>query len=244
MSAPSPPRVVVTAVHAETRAVLAGLRKLHRIPTPGFRAWEGETSRGPIRVVQAGIGPERARLALASLPTPHGLVLCVGFAGGLTDGAPGDVVLPTHVVWSRGSTLDRYDVPTAIWEGAARALATGSSGRVLHGPLLSSSTVLASPRDKRAAHRKTGAVAVEMETAGLLSVAIERGVAVLPLRIVLDTADVSLESLPPDLEGSWPARIRLLGTPRAWPSVWSLVRHIPTATARLREALGIVLAAP
>lgn len=243
MNPQNPPLVVVTAVHQETRAVLDALRKLRRIPTPGLRAWEGETRRGLVRVVQAGIGPERARVALATLTAPHGPVLCVGFAGGLADGAPGDVVLPKQVVWKRGQSLESYDVPMDIWQASARALAMGSKGRVLHGPLLSSPTVLASPREKRAAHGETGAIAVEMETAGLIPLAIERGASVLPLRIVLDSSDVSLEALPPDLEGSWHARIRLLGTPKAWPSVWSLVRLIPTATARLREAVALVLTA-
>jgi nucleoside phosphorylase len=239
----TPSTLVVTAVHTETRAVLDVLRRVRRIEVPGFRSWEGETPSGPLQVVQSGIGPERARRALTAMPASPALVLCVGFAGGLADGQPGDIVLPTHVVWHDAVGSGRYEVPRDTWATAERALAGARLGRILHGPLFSSATVLASPYDKRATHERTGAVAVEMETAGLISIANAHGAAILPVRVILDAADVSLERLPPDLDGSWRARIQLIGRPHAWSSVWALARHVPTATARLREALRVVFAA-
>lgn len=238
---PVPAHVVVTAVRAETRAVLDTLRRIRRIDAAGFRAWEGERGVARVRVVQSGIGPERARRALWAMPVPHGPVLCVGFAGALTDAAPGDIVLPTRVVWEGPGEAAGYDVPSAIWERAYRALATNSGARVLRGPILSSPTILASPREKYDAHARTGAVAVEMETAGLLPIAIERGAMVLPVRTVLDTSDVSLEAVPPDLDISWRARALLVGRPSAWPSVWALARQVPRAASRLHEAIAVVL---
>ena len=80
-----------------------------------------------------------------------------------------------------------------------------------------------------------------METAGLLPIAIERGAMVLPVRTVLDTADVSLEAVPPDLDVSWLARARLVGRPSAWRSVWMLARQVPRAASRLHDAIVAVL---
>ncbi len=51
MTASGDVHVVVTAVHAETRAVLDGLRRIRRIDASGFRAWEGESDRA--RVIAA-----------------------------------------------------------------------------------------------------------------------------------------------------------------------------------------------
>lgn len=242
MSAPTPPLVVVTAVAAETRAVLAALRRVRRFAAPKLRAWDGEASGRAVRVVQAGIGWERAGAALRALPRPWPVVVSVGFAGALIDGVEvGDVVLPSTIVSEHPNGLERYAVPTAAWESARNHLPADDGRRPLHGPLLSSRTVVASTVDKHAAAVRTGAVAVEMEAAGLITSAGDAGV--LALRVILDGADVSLAELPPDLDSSWRARAQLLGRPAAWGTVVALARQIPTAARALTRTLGPVLPA-
>ncbi len=242
MSIDHAPLVIVTAVAAETRAVLAALRRARRFPIAGWRAWEADAEGRPIRLIQAGIGRERAGRALNVVLSPPALVISVGFAGALVpDTAPGDVVLPTTVLWEEVSGLRQYGIPTGAW-GAAKAHIPDDLGtRVLHGALLSSATVIASTADKQAAAERTGAVAVEMEAAGLISVAEERGVGVLALRVILDTADVSVEGLPPNLDSSWRARAQLAGRPRSWPTVVGLMRQIPTASRALTRLMRAVL---
>lgn len=236
--------VVVTAVAPETRAVLAALRQPVRVPLRGFRAWRGTAGRRTIMVVQGGIGPASARAALSAIDSPYDLVLSVGFAGALVvDVAAGDVVLPKVVVWTQDARLQRYVVPAGAWHTARAALPPGIASRGLYGSLLSSPVVIASVTAKQDAASRSGADAVEMEAAALIAVARDRNVGLLTLRTILDGADVSLEGLPPNLDSSWRARARLIGSPGAWPRVIALARHIPRATRNLTEATAAVLAA-
>lgn len=234
--------VVVTAVNAETRAVLAASTRPQRVALPGLRAWDVRVGGRPVTLVQAGIGPERAHAALTAVPVPHGLVVSIGFAGALIPTAvPGDLILPDTVVWEDESGRQRYAVPVAALEAARGSLPEDLRLRILHGPVLSSSIVVASPSAKRAAAGRFGAVAVEMEAAGLVGVACGRGVGVLVLRAILDTADVSLEGLPSDSDSSWRARAQLLSRPGTWPGVLTVARHIPRVARALTQAAAAVL---
>lgn len=238
------PLVLVTAVRTETRTVLETLRNIRRADVRGLRMWHAESCGRRVTLVQAGIGRIQARRALEAVPAPHGPVLSVGFAGGLVPEAkPGDVSLPTAVLWEDSSGLQRYEVASTAWHRLDARVATMDLGTTLSGPVLSSSTIVASPADKLEAHRRTGAVAVEMEAAGLVPVVRERGVELLVVRTILDAADVSLADLPADLDSSWTARAELLGRPRAWSSVWTVARQIPRASRSLRAAVTAVLAA-
>ncbi len=238
-----PPLVIVTAVRAETRAVLEAVRNVRRAEVPGRRTWHAESCGRAVTLVQAGIGRVRARSALEAIPTPHGSVVSVGFAGALVpDARPGDVALPSCILWEDPSGLRRYDVPTSPWRRIDARLAA-ALGAVQRGPMLSSPAIIGSPEEKRDAHHRTGAVAVEMEAAGLVPVAAERGVDLLVVRAILDAVDVSLAELPVDLDSSWSARAELLGRPRAWPSLWAVARQVPGAARTLRAAATIALAA-
>jgi adenosylhomocysteine nucleosidase len=235
---------VVTAVKAETRAVLAALTRPTRIAFSGIRAWGGQAGGRSVTLIQAGIGPVRARAALLAVTIPHRLVISIGFAGALVmDASPGDIVLPDTVVWEDGAGLRRYTVPAGVWRTAKSGLPADLAIRTLQGPLLSSPVVVATPAAKRAAALRCGAVAVEMETAALVAIASERGVDVLVLRAILDTVDISLEGLPPDLDSSWVACARLVARPGAWPGVLNLTRRIPHVARALTRATAAVLSA-
>jgi nucleoside phosphorylase len=181
---------------------------------------------------------------LSALTIPHDLVVSIGFAGALVgEAAPGDIVLPDMVVWDDDGKQQRYAVPVGAWQTAKARLPASLSNRALQGPLLSSPTVVASPEAKRAAALRSGAVAVEMEAAALITVARRRGIEVLVLRAILDGLDVSLEQLPADLDSSWWARAQLVGRPAAWPGVLALTRHIPHVARTLTQATAAVLSA-
>lgn len=234
--------VVVTAVRAETRAVLAALLRPVRVPTPGPPCWEGWAGTRAVTVVQAGIGPERARAASRTTVGAGEAVVSIGFAGALVEGtAPGDLVLPGTIVWEEEGAVRRYEVPSQTLAAATAQLPAELGERALRGTLWSSPIVIDTPAAKRAAARRLGAVAVEMETAALIAVAVERGGTVLAVRAILDTVDVALDALPPDLDVSWAARVRLFGRPRAWPGVVTLARHVPRAARTLTRAAAAIL---
>jgi len=235
---------VVTAVAPETRAVLRALQRPARIDLPGFRAWHGTVGGRAVTLVQSGIGPERAHAALTKLSAPFALVVSAGFAGALVAGAaPGDVVLPETIVWESHGERARYTVPTDSWRASRAALPPNVAMRAMFGAILSSSVVVASIDAKREAARRFGASAVEMEAAGLITAARQREVEVLVIRTILDTADVSLEGLPANLDSSWGARARLIGMPHVWPRVATLARQVPHAADALHEAVAAVLEA-
>jgi nucleoside phosphorylase len=209
-----------------------------------MRGWEGQIGNRAVTLLQAGIGGVRAHAALEALTVPYDLVVSIGFAGALVTGAsPGDVVLPHTVVWEEALGLHHYAVPVGTWSAAKTQLPADLATRALHGPLLSSPVVIATPAAKHAAAIRVGAVAVEMEAAALVSVARERGADVLVLRAILDAVDVSLETLPRDLASSWRARAQLMGRPRAWPGVLSLACQIPHVARVLTRATAAVLPA-
>lgn len=236
--------VVVTAVAPETRAVLRALQRPARIELPGFRAWHGTVSGRSVTLVQSGIGPDRARTALTALSTSPALVVSAGFAGALVDGAaPGDVVLPESIVWESRGEQAHYRVPVKPWQTSRAALPPNVEARALFGAILSSPVVVASIAAKREAATTFGASAVEMEAVGLVAAARERAVEVLVVRTILDTADVSLEGLPANLDSSWGARARLVGMPHVWPRVAALARQVPFAANALRVAVTAVLQA-
>ncbi len=236
--------VVVTAVAPETRAVLRCLARPTRIELPGFRAWRGTAGARSVTLVQSGIGPERARTALTALSGSYAMVISAGFAGALVDdAAPGDVVLPERVVWKAAAENASYTVPVAAWRASYAALPPRVAARALRGTMLSSAVVIASIAAKREAATCFRAFAVEMEAAGLIAAAREREVGVLAVRSILDTADVSLEGLPANLDSSWAARARLIGMPHVWPRVAAVARHVPHAAHALAEAVGAVLRA-
>ncbi len=240
----SDPLTVVTAVAPETRAILAALRRTTRIPLAGFRAWQGSAGSRRVTLIQSGIGPARAAAALTTVRSGPALVVSAGFAGALVAGAsPGDLVLPDRVVWEVDALTEQYDIPEAPLRAARAALPAHLAARVLVGSILSSRTVLASVDAKRDAALASGAVAVEMEAAGLITTARGQSAGVLVLRTILDTADVSLEGLPPDLDSSWGARARLVGMPHVWPRVMSLARQVPRASRALTEVVAAVLPA-
>jgi adenosylhomocysteine nucleosidase len=195
-----------------------------------------------VLVVEGGVGPAAARVAAAAIPPQARLLGSVGFAGALAPGlVPGDVVVPSAIVWEDGGEVQRYEVPTLLVETAMRALASVLARPPQTGLLFSSPAIVAGVGAKRVAFDRHGALVVEMEAAALVSYARTCGVPFFALRVVLDPADLSLEDLPPNLDASWVARARLATMPTVWPLLGTLRRHAATAGAELTRALRVVL---
>jgi 4-hydroxy-3-methylbut-2-enyl diphosphate reductase len=156
---PIDPRVLVLApLSVEARAVRAGAPWAH--------------------VEQIGMGPLRARRA-ASLTRkgPGGAVIIAGFCGALDpDLEPGDIVLASELRGPTGTTLCP---DPAILAGHLRR--GGFDVRV--GPVASTQRLVV--RERRRALQRTGALAVDMESAWLAPEA--RAQPLVTLRVVLDT---------------------------------------------------------
>lgn len=193
-----PPTVLlVVALAAERQALQGLLQERRRRQLGGRSAVSGRLAGRDLLLVQAGVGRDRAYDAVvaASKEFEVQAAWSLGFAGGLSEQLrPGDLVFPTIVLDDADAggvplTADAsHDTVSAALRRAAIPVETGS--------VLSVGTVLRTPESKRAAGRRTGAVAVEMEAAGVARAAGALGVPWVALKAVVDARD---DQLPPFL---------------------------------------------
>lgn len=167
--------VVAFAVPQESKSFRQGL---HHTGTfgPAEAGWVvGNAGLEEVLVVHSGIGIAAARSAAEKLfaaVTPRCVISC-GYAGALDPGlAVGDLVVAENV--SDGELADR-----------ARSC-LGS--RAHFGELYTSDRALETVFEKEALREKTGALAVDMETAAWVEACVARGVPLLAVRVISDGA--------------------------------------------------------
>lgn len=189
-----------------------------------IEAWAVRGGAPWARVHQIGMGPRRAaRSAHLAGDAAGGAVLIAGFCGALdTELEPGDVVLATEV---RGPTGTTACADPAILAGVLRR----GGLRVRVGPIASSQRLVL--RERRRALQRTGAIAVDMESAWLAPAA--QGKPLVTLRVVVDTHRHELH--------------RPLTTVAGAAAAYRALRHACTLVQEWARALGdreVVLAAP
>ena len=189
--------LLVVALAAERQALQGLLQERRRRELDGRPAASGRLAGRDLLLVQAGVGRDRAHDAVVAAAREFSVQAAwsLGFAGGLSEQLrPGDLVFPTIVMDDADAggaplTADAtHDTVSAALRRAAIPVDTGS--------LLTVGTVLRTPEAKRAARRRTGAVAVEMEAAGVARAARALGVPWVALKAVVDALD---DQLPPFL---------------------------------------------
>ncbi len=189
-----------------------------------IEAWAARGGAPWARVHQIGMGPRRAARSAHLAGDPAGeAVLIVGFCGGLDEALePGDVVLASEV---RGPTGTTACADPTILAGVLRR----GGLRVRVGPIASSQRLVL--RERRRALRRTGALAVDMESAWLAPAA--QGKPLVTLRVVVDTQRRELH--------------RPLSTFTGAAVAYRALRHACTLVEEWARALGdreVVLAAP
>jgi hypothetical protein len=199
-------------------------------------------------LVQAGIGRHRARDAVLAVSRLHapGAAWSLGFAGGLTeDLGPGHLVCPAGVLLDDGRGGRSAGAPPAQVEAYARL---GSGPMPVHsGPLLTVDAPLRTPAAKSDAHRRTGAIAVDMEAAGVAEAARDAAIPWLAIKAVVDPVQEPLPELlagctTPQGNTRWRGVAACLlagGEPRQ--SLRRLVRASSRAALTLVRSVGLVL---
>jgi adenosylhomocysteine nucleosidase len=190
--APAPIALVV-ALAQERQALRRCVASVQKWRTEESHGLSGRLVHTPIVLIQAGIGPDRARRALlaSSRRFSFRAACSLGFAGGLSEGlCPGDLVCPGVVIRDDGQTGQALDVAPA--RAAVIAALSGAGISLSNGPLLSVDSPLRTPEAKRAAQRRTGAVAVDMEAAGVAEAAESLGIPWLAIKSVVDAVDEPL----------------------------------------------------
>ena len=180
--------LVLVAAELEARGLARnlGLRRLTSSPWSRFGADGLE-----VRVV--GLRAAGLARGLGDRDPPD-LLISAGSCGALSPALArtGALVLPEVVLAPAGP-------PLAVDPGAhTRALAAAARAGLAPatGPLATVEEVVDTPAAKAALAHRTGAIAVDMESAVILAAARARGLAAIVVRGVSDTAD---QSLPPGL---------------------------------------------
>jgi adenosylhomocysteine nucleosidase len=153
----------------------------------GYRAEARCLTGCDLRVLCSGVDPERARTAAARLcdQGAAGLV-SFGLAGGLVpDLAPGDLLLPQHVILPE---VGRLMIDPA-WRGRLAATLERAGLRARSEPIVGSERIVATRAAKRALRAQTGAVAVDMESHGVAEVALRAHLPFLVVRAIADRGD-------------------------------------------------------
>jgi adenosylhomocysteine nucleosidase len=145
------------------------------------------------RVLLSGMGPEAAAQAASRLADEGVAALMVfGVAGGLAPGLkPGDLVCPSEIIDEQGR---RYTA-----DGFWRARLLARLPPPWDGTLLTVQAPLLSAADKAAACKRSGAIAVDMESAAVAAVAAAAGLPFLVLRAISDSAN---DAIPAALAGT------------------------------------------
>jgi len=140
-------------------------------------------ARGAI-VRKTGMGPAKARAAVASLRDEAGTaLLVVGFCGGLdAESVPGEVIIPTEVYAAEDEGHAAERVPCDL-AGELIAQLAGRGLKLRSGPIVCVSRIATGER--RAQLLAAGALGVDMESVWLGAAAGERPFGV--VRVVLDS---------------------------------------------------------
>ena len=189
-----------------------------------------------VLLVQTGIGLENAASVYQRVlaKEPLDLAISSGFAGALTDGQVGSLLIADSVTMhGTGPDLLRIESPvscdTALIAQALRVAQTiGIEAQV--GQMVSVQRVVVCAQEKRHLRDVTGAIGLDMESAALGTVAHACHVPFLVIRTVSDRVD---EDLPIDFNLFFEPRgwIRGLCTVVARPSCWLGLVHMRNHTA-------------
>jgi hypothetical protein len=202
---------VVVALADEARSLLG--RRIR----PGTMVAAGPAR----RVIVCGMGPQAAERAARQLADTGVRALAVfGIAGALDPAlASGDLLCPAEILDESGI---RYYADSA-WNTRLRLRHPALVGSP--DLLLTVREPLLDPRAKAGAHSRFGAAAVDMESAAVALVAKERGLPLLVIRAIADTAG---DAIPAGLAGA----VDRYGRPRMIALLLALLRQ-PRLLAQL-----------
>ncbi len=213
----------------------------------GLRGFRGRLGAAEVVCVATGLGPRRAidcaRRAMEALAPD--LVVATGVAGALVDEArPGNLVLADRLVFESDNRPLTITLPAAAV--ARFAVVLDAAGvPFTSGAVLTSARILGDGPAKRAARARTGAVAVDMESAAIAAEAAHRGLRFACLRAVLDCIDeevVGAELAGPEGEVR-PLAVAafVLRNPGAMTGLARMMRALNRATASLAHALEVLI---
>ena len=179
--------LILTGIELEARALARELA-LDRQPSFSFPAF----GRDSIRLAPVGLAAALCDARWASLVEGlrDPLVVSAGLCGGLDPELEAALLVIPHAVLSSSGARHLVD------QAAYRAATLHAGARAGTGVLITAAAVVATPEAKAELFARTGAVAVDMESAAIMARAAASGYRALTIRAISDRAE---ESLPPAL---------------------------------------------
>jgi adenosylhomocysteine nucleosidase len=189
---------LVFALSKEMSPLQAQFKGLGRLEEEGTLFHPGSMEGSPVVLSIAGIGPERAKRATKRLLELFRIktVMSLGYAGALREGIKtGELVIARNVLtgyWEKGAGgLTSYPCPPLLMRLCQKVVE--ENGIKVHvGDVLTVEGPIKRPEAKRQAGLLTGAVAVDMESAGVAVAAREAQVPFIALKVILDEVDEEL----------------------------------------------------
>jgi nucleoside phosphorylase len=190
---------IIVAIREELRPLLRRLSDSRSVTHEGRAFHLGVLAGREVILAVSGIGIKSARDAADVLLSNHSpeVLVCAGVAGALSDSTKfGDIVIGTKIFQAH---LTTGAVPTRVFVKPRFTISATSrlpKTEAHLGGIVTSDRVATTPLEKRAIFDKTGALAVEMETAAVAQVASDRRVKFLAVRAISDDAS---ETLPDEI---------------------------------------------
>jgi len=186
-------------------------------------------------VIATGPGPAAAAAAAErAVAEGAGLLISCGSAGGLIDCQPGQIIIGSAVIVG---SENKYVFKQEVIDFISSFLS--SCGLIETGLVASPGHALTEPEAKRALHRDTGALSVDMESGAIAEVAARAGIGCAAVRVVLDPVGARVPAAA--VAGMDGARTRigpvlagLVKSPRDLPDTLRLARGAATVRTTLR----------
>jgi len=222
---------ICAALSWEIRPILRAIGPVKRSKDGTVRTWISTSRAKPVVVFRTGIGYEASidatRRVLRCMPIRS--VVNTGCAGALCEHLTvGSVVIPRTVLAMSNTPHDVDEACLSRLHEAARRAGLSSDG----GPILTSPTVLATGTEKRAAHERFGATAVEMEGHAVAEVAREHGTRFASARVILDTSELDLPA-GGTYESAFKLALRTVTGPGTLPALISLANAVKAVQTSL-----------
>jgi adenosylhomocysteine nucleosidase len=212
----------------------------------GLRGFRGRIGGEDVTMVATGIGIAQARAtarhALQVLPQPR-MVISTGVAGGLApELRAGDLVLANRFLMesSDDGGFESVTVTAEAVQSAHDALHRAGLTAAA-GPMLTARRLLSSAAGKRGAHARSGALAVDMESA---AIALEMARCTPPfvcVRAIIDAASDELPAAELAEESGEVSMLKaaayFLKNPSALTQVPAIMKNMGRATAAIASAL-------
>lgn len=227
----------------EFNAVGRILPHVRSVPGRGRTGLESQAGATHVLLMQMGIGPDRARSVTQQILESESwdVVISTGFAGALNSSPIGSLVIGQDVLWVQpADSLSDSDPQPIVchpdWVKGALSIQLMDAYPLQCGRFVTTDQVLTHASQKQTLGKRTGAVAIDMESVAIGQVAQEHG---LPFLIVRAISDGVNEDLPVDFNlflkpSGWVEGVRhVLSTPRCWKGFFRLYRNSKQAGLQL-----------